>query len=297
MESVGKKVALLIAILGLLFLSSFAVGLMLLFASGTPEYTQGNVAVIPIKGIIVTQAGSWADAVDPVFVRESIADANEDETIKAIVLEIDSPGGSPVASDEIAQALKRSEKPTVAFIREVGASGGYWIAANTDHIIANRMSITGSVGVTASYLEFAGTLRRYNATYQQITGGERKELGTPFKELEADEREIIQRKIDAIHEMFIEEVRTERNLSDAQVSLIRSGEFFIGTEALDLGLVDELGSFEELDAHLNATIGEEPQYVYYEKQLSFWDEFSLVKTSFFPSVEEELSSSRVALTT
>ena len=85
----------------------------------------------------------------------------ENKDIKAIVLEINSPGGSAVASDEIASAVKKSNKPTVAVIREAGASGGYWIASSTDHIIANRMSITGSIGVISSYLEFSGLIEKY----------------------------------------------------------------------------------------------------------------------------------------
>lgn len=283
MEPVAKKIGVLVIVLGLLFVSSMLVGFVLLFATNTWSVpTMGNVALIPIKGVIVTQTGSWAGAVDPVFVRESIKNADEDERIKAIVLEIDSPGGSPVASDEIGQALKTTSKPTIALIREVGASGAYWVASNTDYIIANRMSITGSVGVTASYIEIAGTLRRYNATYQELHSGEYKEAGSMFGELDAQERALLQRKIDLIHEYFLEEVQQNRNLSRDATDTIRTGEIFIGSEALELGLVDELGGFDELDAYLKEITGEKPSYIYYEKQLSFLDQFSLLRSAFLP---------------
>jgi protease-4 len=192
------------------------------------------------------------------------------------VLSIDSPGGAPVASDEIAQAVLAANKTVIAYIRETGASGAYWIASSADHIIANRMSLTGSVGVTGSYIEWAGTLRRFNATYRQYTGGAYKELGSPFTEATAAEEAVYQAKIDLLHTFFIEHVRERRNLTNEQVRAIRTGEPFLGIEAKDLGLVDELGGKATLDAYLRNLTGEEPQYVYYERPKSFVEELGLV---------------------
>lgn len=287
MASTLKRIGLLIVILGLIFISSLFVALVLSLGIGSEmNMLGGNVAVIPINGVISSEKNPWSSTVEPMQVREWIRDAENDPSIKAIVFEINSPGGSAVASDEIGTAIKQTTKPTVAWIREVGASGGYWIASNADHIVANRMSITGSVGVTASYIDFAGTLERYNASYEQLTGGEYKELGTPFKELTPDERKILQSKIDRIHEYFLEEVQTNRNLTNTTMKEIRTGEFFLGIEAYELGLVDELGSFPQVDSYLNATIGEEPIYTHYEKPRSFLADLAELRSNFLPGMEE-----------
>ncbi|MBT5924903.1 S49 family peptidase, partial [Candidatus Woesearchaeota archaeon] len=150
----------------------------------------GNVAIIPIEGIITANGASYlgGNTISSQDIVSFIEDADAKSQIKIIVLEINSPGGSPVASDEIAVAIKRTEKPVIALIREVGASGGYWIASATDHIIANRMSITGSIGVISSYLEFSGLMEEYGVGYEQLTAGQFKDMGTPFKKLQDEER-------------------------------------------------------------------------------------------------------------
>ena len=147
---------------------------------------RGNVAKIPIEGPITGNGGnSFGDvAVSSSDVVEFIESADEDAQIKAILLEINSPGGSAVASDEIAAAIKKTEKPVVAVIREAGASGGYWIASAADHIIANRMSITGSIGVISSYLEFSGLMGKYGVGYQRLVSGGRKSIGGSLRKLD-----------------------------------------------------------------------------------------------------------------
>jgi protease IV len=287
METI-KKIGLLLLVIALLAVSSTIVAVALSFGGASTSFANGNVAVIPITGVISMDDGGWSDTVDPAVVRSFIERAENDERIKAIVIEINTPGGSAVATDEIGQALKATTKPTVAWVREYGASGGYWIASNTDHIIANRMSITGSIGVTASYIEFAGTLKRYNATYQQVASGEYKEMGSPWKELTPEEQALLQKKIDLIHEYFVDEVQANRNLSNKTMQQVRTGEIFLGVEALELGLVDELGSYNEVDAHINATIGEEPVYVRYEQPRSIFENFALLKSSFEPGTRLEL---------
>ncbi|MBI2549097.1 signal peptide peptidase SppA [Candidatus Woesearchaeota archaeon] len=246
-----------------------------LFAGDSSSYGgSGNVAVIPITGIILTERSSGFfsdDVTSSTDIVAFIEQAENDPTIKAILFEINSPGGSAVASDEIGTAIKKTTKPTVAWIREVGASGGYWVASTTDVIVANRMSITGSIGVVASYLEFSGFLRRYNITYQEMTGGTYKELGSPMKSLSDSERALLQQKIDRIHAYFIQEVADNRNLDKATVKEIATGEFFLGVEAKDLGLVDVLGGQDEVFAILEESIEETPQLVRYEKKRTLFD--------------------------
>ncbi|RMF54317.1 signal peptide peptidase SppA [Candidatus Woesearchaeota archaeon] len=247
----------------------------------------GNVSQIPITGVIRanSETGYFKEKVtssDEVV--ELIEKADKNPLIKAIILEINSPGGSAVASDEIARAVKDAEKPVVAWIRESGASGAYWVASSSDYIVANRMSITGSIGVISSYLEFSGLLQDYNVSYQRLVAGEHKDIGSPFRKLSDEEKEIFQEYLDKVHEFFIESVKENRNLSDEQVKKIRDGRFFLGAEAKELGLVDELGGKKEVIRYIESRINETAVIKKHEKKKSFFEmilESSSPKTTFF----------------
>ena len=161
----GKWTFIILFLIALSVVSFIVAGIIGAFAmSSTIQYTgQGNVAVIAVKGMItVDQLPGFAmdyTAASTEIV-SLIEEASENPRIEAIILDINSQGGSPVGSDEIAQAVKKTNKTTVSVIRELGASGAYWIASASDHVIANRMSITGSIGVVGSYLEFSGLDRK-----------------------------------------------------------------------------------------------------------------------------------------
>jgi len=245
----------------------------------------GNVAYIPVKGVITVDGSSsllGADYASSENIVAFIEDAAEDPLIEAIVFDINSPGGSAVASDEIAQAIKRANKTTVAVIREVGASGGYWIASSTDHVVANRMSIVGSIGVISSYLEFSRLLDNYNVTYQRLVAGQYKDMGTPFKELTNEEREILQKKLDKIHGFFIDEIAENRGISHEQVKNMATGEFFLGVEGKEMGLIDELGDLKTAEKYLKEELGlERIDYLYYESKPTLWEALSQIMSPFF----------------
>jgi len=230
------------------------------------ERPTGNIALIPIKGVITVEGvqSLGIKGASSTEIIEFIQKADKDPSIKAILLEINSPGGGAVASKEIADAVKRTNKTTYALIREIGASGGYWIASATDHIIASELSITGSIGVIASYIEFEGLLRKYNMTYQRLIAGKYKDIGDPFKTLTFDEREILQSKLNKMHDYFIRSVAANRNMPVGRVREIATGEFYLGSEALDLGLIDTLGDKETakelIKQQLNLTVVEFAEY-------------------------------------
>ena len=235
-----------------------------------------QIAIIPIHGIITASSDDGfsfqSSGVSSGSIVGLIEQANEEESIKAIILEINSGGGAVVASDEIATAVKNSDKPVVAWIREVGASGAYWIASASDLIIANPMSITGSIGVIGSYLEFSGLMEKYGVGYEQLTGGEYKGVGNPFEKLSEEERIILQSKIDTIHEFFINEVAENRNLSVEHVRRVATGMFYLGTEAKDLGLIDMLGDKGDAIAVANDLAGtEDAELVTFKKKTSIFD--------------------------
>lgn len=210
--------------------------------------TGNNMALISIKGAITTTGDGLplqSTGASSTKIVNQLKSAFEDKTIKAIILEIDSPGGTVLASKEVADKIKESEKPVVAFIRGSGASGAYWIASAADHIIADEMSIVGSIGVTSSYLEFSGLLKEYDVNYQRLVTGEFKDLGTPYKELTDKEEELFMGKLNQIHNFFVEQVAQNRNLSVASVGKLATGEIFLGQEAIKLNLIDELGGKNE----------------------------------------------------
>jgi protease-4 len=248
-EGVKGRWAVVVMVLVFLSLISFVSALIIgIFISTSEVEAAGNVAHIKVTGTIMPESpGSIlkGDVAESQEIVKFIKKADENPEVKAILLEIDSPGGTPVASYEIAEAVLKANKTTVAWIREAGASGAYWVASSADHIVANPMSITGSVGVTASYLEFEGTLHRYNASYRRLVSGKYKDIGTPFKEMTPDEEQIMQEVMADIQEEFINSVVENRKLSSDVAEQISDGRLYTGKKALKLGLIDELGGKEE----------------------------------------------------
>jgi protease IV len=206
-----------------------------------------EVYIIPVHGEIslYDSGGLFGGGASAEQIVAEIDAANDDHLISAIILDINSPGGTVVATREIAAAVEASEKPVVAWLREVAASGGYWIAASSDAIVADPATMTGSVGVIGSYLEFSDFLDEYGIKYERLTSGEFKDTGSPYKELTASERSMLQSKIDRLNSMFIQHVSERRALNEGQIRAISSAEIFLGVEAKQIGLVDVLGSKNE----------------------------------------------------
>ena len=146
------------------------------------------------------------------------------------------------------------------------------MASAADYVIVNRMSITGSIGVISSYLEFSGLMEKYGVGYERLVSGERKDLGIPYKKLTGEEKQLFQRKLDRIHQFFIEEIASNRRMEQKEVEKIATGEFFLGVEALSLGLVDALGDQAAVEDYLKQTYGlESVDFVSYQRQRSFWE--------------------------
>lgn len=261
------------------FFGLIAVGIISLFVGVDVESLSGNVALIPIEGIILGTDDSEAffesvtSSLDTV---ELIEKADKNPSIRAIILEINSPGGSAVASEEIANAVKKTNKTTVAWIREVGASGAYWIASSADYIVANRVSITGSIGVIASYLEFPGLLEEYNITYRRLVAGKYKDLGSPFKEMTDEEKGIFQQNLDIIRDYFVSEVAKNRKMSKKDVDKIANGLFYLGVQAKELGLVDEIGGKDEVISYIEKKEDIAAEVVEYKKEKTLLDILSYV---------------------
>jgi len=256
-----KWVIIIIVIAMLWLLGSFFAGIVKLFLStGEVSMGTGNIAVIPIKGFIATSKDSryfYGESTSSSDVVRFIEKAEKNPEIKAILFDINSGGGTPVATDEIANAIKKSEKFTVSLIRDVGASGAYWIASATDVIIANRMSITGSIGVISSYLEFTGLMDKYGVNYRRLVSGEYKDIGSPFRNMTKQEEKLFQQNLNRLRDIFMDEIAANRNLSRAKVRSFSEGLIYLGEEAKELGMVDVLGNKDDavklIEKELNIT--------------------------------------------
>jgi len=268
---IGAGIIITLTIIG--FFGILVASIALLSSSDT-VLTTGNVAVIPVQGVITAaDLGPFAaeGVADSTVIVEKIGQAASDPAITAIVLEINSPGGSPVASDEIGTALKKTNKTTVAVIREVGASGGYWVASATDHIVANRMSITGSIGVIGSDLDFSGFLTDHNITYRRLVAGKYKDTGSPLRPTTPEEQALMQSTINAIYEIFIDEIAANRKLPPSKVRELATGYVYLGVEAKRLGLIDELGGMDEALTYIEQRENIKASPVWYGDKPSFFD--------------------------
>ena len=164
------------------------------------------------------------------------------------------------------------------------------MASAADHVIANRMAITGSIGVIGSYLEFSGLIKDYNVSYERLVAGERKDIGTPFRKMTDDEKELMQGVLDEIHEQFINEVAVNRNLTVEEVRKIADGMFLTGAQAQKAGLVDELGGIEEAKAFIERELNITVETVEYEHEGSLADLLSSVLSRASFSVGDGIGS-------
>lgn len=224
---------------------TIAIIAILIIFTGPAEEFGDEILIIPITGTIYSGSDSFSPDTFSDEIISQLESASENTNVKAVILEIDSPGGTVVGSREISNAIEVFDKPIIAWMRENAASGAYWIAASTDHIIADPATITGSIGVTGSYLQFSGLLDDYNVSYERFVSGEYKDTGSPYKDVSAQEREYLQNKINLLNDMFIEHIATSRELTESYVRGQATGEIFLGTEALNRKLVDSLGGKQE----------------------------------------------------
>lgn len=208
-----------------------------------------KVAIINIEGEIVSAGDALARnlAVADDIVSQ-LRQANQDDAVEAVILRINTSGGSVVASDqilsEIAQ-LRDNDKPVVAALDEVAASGGYLIATGADRITANPSTITGSIGAIMVLMNVEEAAGKLGIEPVVIKSGRFKDIGSPFTEMSRQEREMLQDVIDQAHQRFIDFVAEGREMDRSEVEDLADGRIISGADALDSGLVDEIGDLDE----------------------------------------------------
>jgi protease-4 len=247
-------------------------------APGIGRVGGGNVAIIRITGIIASSGDSGlfaSSTTGPEAILEQIHDAEDDPDIKVILLRIDSPGGVASAGQEIAQAVKNAKKPVVASIADTGASAAYMIASQADHIISAPGSLVGSIGVIMEIPNYEGLYEKLGIKVVTLTSGKFKDIGNPARPMTAEEKAVLMKQIRVIYDQFVSDVAEGRDMPEAEVRKLATGLFWTGTEAEEMGLIDEVGNYDDaLDAAARlGNIKGRPR-VQEMREQDFWDVFS-----------------------
>lgn len=233
-----------------------------------------NVAVVRLQGGLWTYSDSSYDPSDPNGYSSSggvdseqlvsdIEDASASSSIDAIVLQIDSTGGSPVGAEEVAHALKRADKPTVALIRGEGLSAAYWSATGAGLIVAAENAEVGSIGVTSSYVDQAQRNKKDGYTFHSISTGVYKDMLNSNKDLTKNEEQLIRDEISVILGNFVRTVSDNRNLSTTSVMELATGAPFTSPFALEHGLIDKIGDKETVRGYLSELLKKPKQEIIY----------------------------------
>lgn len=234
-----------------------------------------NIALIRLQGGLATYYDTYSDPSDPNSYNQGttvdseqlvseIEGAGASSSIDAIVLQIDSNGGSPVAAEEVANALKRVNKPTVALIRGQGLSAAYWSATGANTIFAAENAEVGSIGVTSSYIDQTKRNSKDGYTFHSISTGAYKDMLNSNKDLTGPEEKMIREEIAVILDNFIRTVKTNRHLSELSTSSeLTSGAPFTAPYALEHGLIDRIGDKESVRSYLSTELKKPKQEMIY----------------------------------
>ncbi|RJQ23290.1 MAG: signal peptide peptidase SppA [Nitrospiraceae bacterium] len=224
-----------------------------------------KVALIRVSGVIL----------DSTEIVDELKEYSKDNSIKAVILRVDSPGGAVAPSQEIYEEIVKikEKKKVVVSMGTVAASGGYYISAPADRIVANAGTLTGSIGVIMEIPNVSGLMKKIGVETQVVKSGAHKDIASVFKSLTPEEKQILQTVLDDVHDQFISAVSEGRGKKLEEIRKLADGRIFTGRMAKELGLVDELGNLQDailLAGELTGIKGE-PQVVEKKEKFSFVD--------------------------
>jgi protease-4 len=244
------------AVLGFIaaFLVLAIIGRLILLAGGETAAGGGRIAQLSIEGVITASSapdslfagGGTASSVE---ICNDLYDVLENPDYAGVLLRIDSPGGSAAGSDEIYRAvtaLRKAGKPVVVSMGDVAASGGYYIASAADHVIANAATLTGSIGVIFEFVNWEEGAAKLGIDDVTLHAGEFKDIGSPWRAMKPEERAMLDKLLDEVHQQFIDAVDEGREpLDRAAVAKLATGMIYTGQQAKGLGLIDAVGGLED----------------------------------------------------
>ncbi len=247
-----------------------------------------KIGIVEVTGVITSSRD---------IVRQ-LREFGEDESIRGIILRIDSPGGSVAPSQEIYDAvlkIRKSGKKIYASMGNLGASGGYYIAAAADRIFANPGTLTGSIGVIMAFSNFEELLRKIGLRPEVIKAGKFKDAGSPTRAMTKEERKYLQAVVDDVHSQFVEAITIGRGIDMEEARKLASGQIFTGRQAKELNLIDNLGGLEDAIASLAEAVGiiGRPNIIQEEPDISPLD--WLLKSSISKEIRSTLSQTRFPL--
>jgi len=243
---------------------------------------ENKIAIINIKGTIMSEPSSSTDVVSAKNIKEMIDKAQNDDEVKAVIVDINSPGGGIVASDQIYHYFEQFSKPILSvYSGEVAASGGLYVSMGTDKIVSQAETLTGSIGVIAETYDISGLLNKYGVKVNTFKSGKFKDIGSFSREMTDEEKAMMQGIVDESYNRFISIVADSRKLNLDTVKTFADGRIFSGRQAKKLGLVDQIGDMDDTVvlakqmAHISdATVVE------YDPPFSFGSLLSLFSSKF-----------------
>lgn len=242
---------------------------------GSDDWPQpkGDIAIVEVKGTLF-ESGP---------INEKLEKYRKNDSVKAVVLRVESPGGSVGSSQEIYTEVKKlvQKKKVIVSMGAIAASGGYYIAAPASKIVANPGTITGSIGVRMDHVVLEELLKWAKISAEILKAGQLKDVGSPLRKLTPEDRAVLQGLLDNMHAQFLQAVAEGRKIDIEEVRKIGSGRVYTGEQALDLKLVDQLGNLEDaIDlAAKEAGIKGEPKLIKPEKPKSLWIDILLGRES------------------
>jgi protease-4 len=246
-------VVVVIAVVFLLGLVGFGMlmsAAMSPFAGATPSAFGDQIGVVYVTGPIYGSGGGglFGGFVGTETVAKQLERAETNSKIKAVIVRIDSPGGAAGTAQEIYQLIRdfreQTGKPVIASMGDVAASGGYYVAAAADKIVANRATMTGSIGVIMGGFDLAELMQKYGIRANDITSGKYKDTGSMFRHMRPDELQYLQGVVDSVYEQFVADVAAGRNMRVQDVKKLADGRIYTGEQAQKKGLVDVLGGLQ-----------------------------------------------------
>ena len=255
------------------------------------EYSKNRIAIVYAVGEI--DGSNKNDGIDSEDISEDLLDIADNDKIKAVVLRINSPGGSAYGSEQIWKAVSvvKSKKPIVVSMGDYAASGGYYIACNTDRIFAQPTTLTGSIGIFGIFPNIGGLTDKLGIKFDNVKTNKYSDFGATYRPMNTEERAILQRYINNGYELFTKRCAEGRNMNIDSLKAIAEGRIYSGTDAMRLGLVDEMGGLEEAIAFAAKKANISNYTLKYYPSVKSWIE--QISDIFSTSVEERIVKSQL----